>query len=146
MNISRNRLIKAERWAPQRENRFTLDEWIIESVDGREGRQLLECRNTSLPRRHLYSSVTIHFKVDLDKFESDPGFVIKRVWGQRKNSPPGICEVWPHGIPIESLPQFDIRAAVDWRIQYPSEWAPWGRESSERWIRVLTRLARGAPD
>jgi hypothetical protein len=142
--LSPTRIAKAERRGPQREQRFVIEETIVEAVDGRMGRQYLAYRTESLPRKHPYMGVTIHFLVNESEFSSDPNFVVRWVWGARKGGPPGVVEIFDPPIATAELPTLDINAAVRWRVQYPSEFEPWTRQSQERWIRVLVRLARGA--
>lgn len=133
--ISQYRIADIERHRPRQKPLFVIDETFVEAIDGLPGRSYVAFRIEILPERHPFAEKQLHFA----EFSS---LVTRRTWGMKKGGPWTVVEVFDQPAPIDGLPDFDMNAAIRWRLTCPDEFAEhWAKEPESRWIRALTRLA-----
>src|ERR1700730_8355426 len=112
--LSQNRVADIERHPRVKPFRRTVISEFITEVNGTE---TLCSRAFTLPRRHLYASVTLVY------VNGDENYIESRIWERRKYSPPSIAEYFDPPILADALPDtLDINAAIRWRVASPREW------------------------
>ena len=133
--ITKSRIIDVERQLPRQWQPLTVSYGFVEAVDGKPGLHYVGFKITKLPPQHIFEECQLQFAQFTD-------LVTRRIWGARRGGPWTICEHFDPPAPEADLPAFDVDAAFSWSRNFPDEFEPyWGKESADRWVRTVLRLA-----